>query len=490
MTETRRFIKESAIYTIGEILTKSQAIILIPIYTHFLSQSDYGIYSLVITIWPILVILFGKGFGGYIIRGYYNGEEESKRKNFFGSLILLSVLFSIALALLIHLFGNNIFSLLFKGISYKPFLQFAVGIAVFKLFINNVLSIYRAKRKPGLVVVISFITFFITTVLVLILVVGYKKELLGALWGQLLALLIVSLFLFLYIKKDITYRIDSKYIIPSFMFMLPLIPHAIAGWVINLSDRVLIERFCSLEDLAIYSLGYQLAMALEMIINSMNQAWIPFYYSNIENPDNIKELKKSTTFYFTIVVLIGYTLSLFSNEIIAVMGKAQYAQSSIIFPMIILGYIFYSIYFMTTAPILYSKRTYIFPIITVVIGAINIVLNLLYIPRYGFIVAAYTTILSYFLMFFLSYLVSLKFHPIPFQKYKMMIILTLAGLLFIVSLLIQNYNIVLQILIKLILVILYPLLLIFLNIIPFKELKKYVSLLLLKHRVKDGDTNK
>ena len=274
------------------------------------------------------------------------------------------------------------------------------------------------------------------------------------------------------------------------MFMLPLIPHAIAGWVINLSDRVLIERFCSLEDLAIYSLGYQLAMALEMIINSMNQAWIPFYYSNIENPDNIKELKKSTTFYFTIVVLIGYTLSLFSNEIIAVMGKAQYAQSSIIFPMIILGYIFYSIYFMTTAPILYSKRTYIFPIITVVIGAINIVLNLLYIPRYGFIVAAYTTILSYFLMFFLSYLVSLKFHPIPFQKYKMMIILTLAGLLFTVSLLIQNYNIVLQILIKLILVILYPLLLIFLNIIPFKELKKYVSLLLLKHRVKDGDTNK
>lgn len=483
MTETRRFIKESVIYTAGEILSKSLAFILIPIYTRFLTKSDFGIYTLVITIWPILVILYGKGFGGYIIRGYYDLSDRKLEKDFFGSIIAFSLLLSLILAVITHIFGDSIFQALFKSVSYKPFIQFAVGIAVIKLFINNMLSIYRAMRKPVIVVSLSIFNFFVTAVLIIFLVVILKKELWGVLWGQIFALGIVSIVFIFYISKNIRFTLQKKHITAAVLFMLPLIPHAIAGWIVNLSDRVLIERLCNLEDLAIYALGYQLAMSLEILINSMNQAWIPFFYTNVSNPDQNKELKKSSTFFFTTIVMIGLGLSLFSEEIIYIAGKTDYMASAKIFPLIIVAYIFYSIYFMCSAPILHAKKTFIFPLITIFSGAVNIGLNLLWLPKYGYIAAAYSTIISYILLAGLTYLVSLKFQRIPFQIIKISSSFSLAVLLYSSLYLFPALGFLLKILLKFGIFSLFPILLIGLKIIAWEEVKTYARLFLGRKRI-------
>lgn len=256
MTETRRFIKESTIYAIGEILTKSLAFILIPVYTRYFTQDEYGIYNLVVTIWPVLVILYGKGFASYITRGYFDVKSEDGKREFVGSILLFSLVISLILAAVTHIFGEQVFGVIFKNIDYKPFLQFAVGIAIIKLFTNNVLAVYRAKRKPVSVVALSLVNFIITVSFILMLVVYLKMGLTGALKGQIWGLLVVSILFFIYILKDIRFTINKKYLMSAVVFVLPLVPHALSGWVINLSDRIFIERYCTLEDLAIYSLGY------------------------------------------------------------------------------------------------------------------------------------------------------------------------------------------------------------------------------------------
>jgi O-antigen/teichoic acid export membrane protein len=478
MTETRKFVKESAIYTIGEILSKSLAFILIPVYTRYLSKSDFGIYSVVITVWPILVILYGKGFGSYIMRGFYEIDKPEQKNQFFGSILIFSFLLSLVLAAIIHFMGEGIFSLLFREISYKPFLQFAVGIAIFKLFLNNVLTIYRAQRKPTTVVIISLLNFFSTTIIIIFLVVIMGKGLWGALGGQLLALILISIFIILYIRRDIYFTIQKKYVIAGILFMLPLIPHAIAGWVVNLSDRIFIERFCSLEDLAIYSLGYQLAMALEVLIISMTQAWLPFFYSNVSKSDQKKEIKKSAHFFFFAILTIGLLLCLFSQEIIFIAGKTEYISSARIFPLIIFAYIFYTIYFLSTAPILYAKKTYIFPLITISTGLINIGLNILLIPQMGYIAAAYSTIISYLFMAILSYLISLKYFEIAYQFFKMGGALFIAVLLYFSLFLFQNLSFEFQFILKIGLFIFFIALLNIFKIIPSKEIKTYIKLFL------------
>ncbi len=482
MTETRKFVKESAIYTIGEILSKSLAFILIPLYTRYLSKSDFGIYSVVITIWPILVILYGKGFGGYIMRGFYELDKPDQKNQFFGSILIFSFLLSLMLALITHFMGEGIFSLLFKEIPYKPFLQFAVGIAFLKLFLNNVLSIYRAQRKATTVVIISLLNFFSSTIIIIFLVVIMGKGLWGALGGQLIALILIAIFIMFYIQRDINFTIHKEYVIAGILFMLPLIPHAIAGWVVNLSDRIFIERFCSLEDLAIYSLGYQLAMALEVLINSMNQAWLPFFYSNVSKSDQKKEIKKSAHFFFLAVLTIGLLLCLFSQEIIFISGKAEYESSTKIFPLIIFAYILYTIYFLSASTILYAKKTYVFPIITISAGLINIGLNILFIPRMGYIAAAYSTIISYFFMAVLSYLISLKYFKIPYQFLKIGVALLIAILLYFSLFLFQNLSFEYRLILKISLFFLFLTLLNIFKIIPLKEIKTYIRLFLGKKK--------
>lgn len=472
MKETRKFIKESTIYTIGEILTKSLAFILIPLYTRYFSKSEFGIYNLVITIWPILIIIFGKGFSSYLIRGYYNFESEESRKEFSGSIILFSLLLSIFLAFLIHVFGDDIFNLLLRDVDYRPYLQFAVGIAFLKLLINNILSLYRAKRKPVVVTSLSLFNFISTIGFILVFVVILRKGLFGALLGQTFGLLIVSLFLFFYVWKDIRFRLSRQYIFAGIIFVLPLIPHALSGWVINLSDRILIERFCSLEDLAIYSLGYQLAMSLDILINSMNQAWMPFFYSQADRPDGHKELKSSIIYYFTSVVIIGFGLSLFSHEIIYIAGKTEYLAAQKIFPLIIIAFVIHSIYYIAASSLFYKNKTGIIPIITVVAGILNIGLNIFLIPRYGYYAAAYSTIASFFIAALLSYFFSKKYFPLPFQFAKMGKIFFAASSLYLISYLFSDFNEIMKIGAKLVLFIIFPILLIAFNIIKRKDINK------------------
>lgn len=478
MTETRKFVKESLVYTIGDIFAKSLAFILIPILTRYLSKSDYAIYNIVITIWPVLVILYCKGLGGYMIRGYYDLKEPRQHKEFFGTILFLSLFISLILSGAIHIFGDNIFSPLFKGISYKPYLQFAVGIAFFKLFIHNVLSIYRAQRKPVTVVSLSIVNFLINVSVVIFFVVILKKELLGALQGQVISLAFISIIFFMFIQKDIRYRIRTQYIRTALLFALPLIPHALSSWIVNLSDRILIERFCSLDDLAIYSLGYQLAIALDILINSMNQAWMPFFYSNAESSNYHKELTKSTTFFFTLVVAIGLMLSLFSHEIIIFAGKEQYQDASRIFPLIIVAFVIHSIYYMCSASLFYKNKTAVVPLISITAGVINIGLNVLWLPQFGYIAAAYSTIISFFVMAVLGYLFSSRYLRIPFQFITLVAILSIALAVFGLSTQLQVDSIILNILIKGGLFTLFPALLIIFKIIRWSDIRNFSKVFL------------
>ena len=476
MNETRKFVKESVVYTLGDIFAKSLAFILIPIFTRYLIKSDYAIYNIVITIWPVLVIIYFKGIAGYMIRGYFELKAENDKKEFFGSLILLSLFISVVFSGIMHLFGDQLFSPLFKDISYKPYLQFAVGIAFFKLFIHNVLTIYRTKRKPLTVVSLSVFNFAINVSIIVLFVVFLKKELIGALYGQLISLAIIASLFFIYIQKDIRYKLRMNYVRTALLFALPLIPHALSAWIINLSDRILIERFSTLENLAVYALGYQLAMSLDILINSMNQAWMPFFYSNAANKDQQKELMKSTTFYFTLVVAIGLLMSLYSREIILFAGKMEYIEATKIFPMIVLGFVIHSIYYMSSAAIFYKNKTYLVPIISITAGIFNIGLNIWWLPKIGYIAAAYSTIISFAVMAVMGYFFAQRCFPIPFQFSKLLAIFSIAFSLYAISQILQFEYWLYAIPFKAGIFLLFPLSLILTNLVQIKDIRNFRSI--------------
>ncbi|MFQ5752023.1 MAG: lipopolysaccharide biosynthesis protein, partial [bacterium] len=156
MTEGKRFSKESFIYVFGESLSKALAFFLLPIYTSYLSVEDFAVLSIVSVLWPIIVIILGQGFSAYIIRGYYDNTDE---KEFIGTVLIFSMIVGVAIASTLHLIGPWLFEHIFKQLTYRPYLQYGVFFAVFRLYFTHVVSTYRAKRQAKTSIFLSFILF-------------------------------------------------------------------------------------------------------------------------------------------------------------------------------------------------------------------------------------------------------------------------------------------------------------------------------------------
>ena len=148
----------------------------------------------------------------------------------------------------------------------------------------------------------------------------------------------------------------------------------------------------------------------------MEQAWLPMYFKYM-NSKKYNNLDKDINKIFKLIILFSVFLIYFGSDIGIILADKKYHTSFIIIPIIVIGYIFYGIFVIYNRNILYSKRTIYSSIIAILSGIVNLLLNAIYIPKYGYVAGAYTTLASYFFMAILTWLVVkflIKLHITPF----------------------------------------------------------------------------
>jgi len=395
MSESKRFSRESLTYVLGEFLSKSLTFLLLPLYARYLSIDDFAIWGLVSAIWPLLVIILGKGFSSYIIRGYYEYEDK---KVFLGTMVLFSTILGTVIALGIHATGPWLFGHLLKKVDYRPFIQYAVFFAVFRLFFNHIISIYQAKRMPRTSVLLSVVLFASHLIAVLIAIVAFQADLKGLLNAQLAAYILVALLYLIKIAPHIQLRFKWRYLSPALVFVLPLIPHAASGWSINYISRIFIERSMRLTDLAVYHVAVQIALILSIINNGLNRAWVPFVCHNYTRQDFIGLFETNARKIVILMTTLGSLLMLFSRELFSILGKVEFMDALTVLPILIVAYIAQIFYFIYLAIIIYHKETGWLPVISISSGGICILLNFILIQWWDMYGAAISTGISILIM--------------------------------------------------------------------------------------------
>ena len=451
MTESSKFSKEFVIYILGEFFSKSLLFILLPIYTSYLSLEDFSIVSLITVIWPLLIILFGVGFSTFIIRGMYEYKDQ---KTFLSTVFAFAMTVALVVGFLIHYFGDFLFPLFFKDLNYKPYLQYAVFFAFFRLFYNHVLSVYRAKRQPLTVVILSSCIFVANLIAVLYSIYILHSDLLGILNAQLYAFIFLGILFFIKLWPELHFKIDLKIIWPSLLFVLPLVPHALSGWVLPNASRVFIQRYMSPVDLSVYHVAGQLAMILAILNFGLNQAWIPFVYANYKRSDFLELFSNNARKVVIFSTLVAAAIIIFSKELVCIMGKVEYLQACSILPIITIGFIFQIFYLVYVSVIIYNKKTKLMPFISVTAGIVCLGLNYLLVPRIGMYGAAAGTLLSFLLMSLLAKYFSNKFVEIRILDKKIYYFFFMAVLIVYFSFYLNINSFIISILIKLVLMVL------------------------------------
>jgi len=467
----KRIIKHSFIYAIATILNRAIIIILLPVYTRYLTKIEYGMLELLMITSSIIVLILQLGLGSALFRSVlYKNKSEPKvvtsTSYYFlmiNSLFMLFILIFFSNQLSVLLFGNNSGSHLLK----------VVLLGDFFLIINTIpMGILRIKEQSVRFAVIASINFVIGIVLNVVLVIVLKKGLQGVVIGNALAAMITSIIYFLVIKNELLLKFSFNDLKDMLGFGLPLVPASIASLILNMSDRYFIRYFNGLEEVAVYGVAVRVSMVMTLMVGSFQMAWPAILFSVAKN-DNAKIFfSKMFNNFLLFLTFVGLTFSIFSKEIIRILSTNEFVESANVLPLLIIASIFYGVYFYTSIGIQIKKKTIYFPLVILIVAIMNFILCYFLIPLYGYLGAGIAKLISYIILGLVINFISLHYYKIYYKLKKIFILIILSLSIYIISINLNFQIIYLSVILKIILLLSFLALLIIFGYFEKSELQK------------------
>jgi len=392
------FISHSKNYVSADLFIKGLSIISIPIFTRLLVPSEYGVLAIFSSFVAIFVIISGLGVRGAVTRYYYEKTDDFDK--YYGSNITFIILWGLLLCLLLFISRKILIS--FFAI---PITVIYLGIVV--TFFFATFEIYQAylqaSKQSKKIARLNIFQAILGLILAIIITLLLKEN---RYYGIIIAQLIVVSVFFVYslvsILKISKINFTFSYVKYSLLFGIPVVFHLLSQYILNSFDLVIINQLVGTKETGLYSFAYKVGMLQNIISMGMLRAWSPMFYEKL-NSKQYSEINKLAKKYAKIVYLVALTLILFSREFVIILADKKYYASLNVVPIIVISYVFFFLYTMYVNYAFYYKKTYLIAVFTIIAGSINIGLNYLLIPKYGYQAAAWTTLISYVCLFVLHY---------------------------------------------------------------------------------------
>lgn len=412
-TMTKDFIKDLFKYLPAQVAPGIIGIISIPIITRIFRPIDYGNYNLVIATVMVLTTLLS-WIPMSIIRFYPSYERDEKLDLFFGNIISLTFLSLLVLSPLFFVF------LLFikSNISSEFFSLMNIGLGVF--FITVIFDVFksflRATRQAGWFSGFSVWKNIASLGMALVLIFCLHRGIASLFWGTIFSVILILPFIFRKAKKNIASRylkIDFSLIKKMAKYSFPLVLGNLAAWILSLSDRYIIEIFRGTREVGLYSANYNIAHGSIILISSLfwlSSGPILMHIWEKEGEDKSKDfLTKVTRYYFMICLPMVIGISVLSKPVINIMAGEQYFEGYKIIPFVSAGIFLLGLQKRFNDGLLLCKRTNPIAFSIIAAGFLNILLNRVFVPEYGYFAAAITTFISYAFLLFVMVLFSRRF---------------------------------------------------------------------------------
>ncbi len=430
-SELKKLVKHSGIYAIGAIVQASLSFLLIPFYTRYLSQADYGRLEILQTFLKVLLFLIPLGLPSAILKCYHrDAKSQGERKILMSTAFFLILLAGIVETIILLFFVHPLGQFLIKT-NFTLLIYIVLFTSFFAALLELELSFLRAEERSRFYTVVFLLRFILTLGVTIYLVVGLKWGLFGALLGNLAAQILTFLTFLPYLKNYVRISYSKRALTKLLSFGVAILPASIAMWVMDLSDRYFLSHFGSLEEVGVYSVGYRIGFILEFVLVTPFQlAWPPFSFRIAKKINHKQIYARTLTYFFFIGIFSFLFLSFFAPEIIRIIAPENYAKGALIVPLVALAYVFYGMHFVIAPGIHLRGKTKYYPLLIIFPAALNLLLNYLLIPIYGMWGAAESTFIAFIFVFILTYFVSNHFYPVRYEWKRLLKIVISALVIF------------------------------------------------------------
>ena len=443
---------DSLIYGISGIVTKMIGIFLVPIYTRLFLPEDYGIINLINTSFFLLTILIIGGLDNSVARWFFDSKEEGDHKKTFSVYIWFQLLLATSLAAIIIALSPALNNLFFREAG-KPIYFILPALALITNILPSVLiNWFRLHMRPVNTVIFAVSQTLTTVGLTVLFVIVLKWHITGVFAALTISSTIFSLVALVLLKNWVHPKYFNKVRFKVMMkFALPMIPAAISYWLLNNTDAYFIAWFTkSTSEVGLFGIGAMLASVLGMFTGAFQQAWGPFAFSLINNPD-------AKNIYANVFLMFGYGMSLlaallmlFAPEALIIFTTPQYYDSAWVAGILGYNLIFIGYSYIAIVAISIKKNTKPYGFAMLYATILTILLNIILIPKFGKEGSALATVIAQVLVPAYLFYKGQKVFYIPY-KFGEVIAITLGMLVLVVTVrLIPFENLGTQILVKII----------------------------------------
>ncbi|MGP1361336.1 MAG: lipopolysaccharide biosynthesis protein [Candidatus Fimenecus sp.] len=397
-------LKATFFFAISSFATSGINYITTPIFTRLLTQEQYGIISVYNSWLQIIQVIASMTliFPGILNVGLY--EHKENRWKYLSNILGITTLSSISLSIVYIIFHNiinkittlptslNILMLVICALQpaitfwtfkkryeydYKIAFVLSVGSAIFSQIVSIFTTLYFKKK-------------------------GFENLAEIRLWSASIITILLALFIYVYICKKGKSIINLKLWKSTVLVAIPLIPHYLGSVILSDTDKIMIGKMIGNNKAGIYGLAAVLSAVGVLLWRALGVTFNPFINEKLGERDfkSIRELIKPLWYVTALICLIT---SLIAPEFIRIFATKEYLEGIYVIPPISIGIFIHILYDNFSAISFFHKKSIKIMMATVIAALSNLILNWIFIHIFGFIIAGYTTLISYFIMTIIHY---------------------------------------------------------------------------------------
>ncbi|MEW5984937.1 MAG: polysaccharide biosynthesis C-terminal domain-containing protein [Acidobacteriota bacterium] len=403
------------VYGVGDVAIQLASVLLLPVYTLVLSPSEYGVIGVLLALELVVRVVSRWGVDAAFMRFYTECADSRSRQ-------------LLASTLALFLAGVS-GALLGAGIAASPWLSPALlgrtgyVIPTQLVFLNALLGCFsflpfhvlRLEGQARAFVALTFSVNLSTLLTKFLLVVVVRWGVLGVFLAD--TIVAIGLILALLPRFAVLLRpVFSRDLLGECLrFGLPRLPHGIAHQITSSTDRYFLSLFRPSWEVGVYQIGATLAMGMKLFLSAFETAWAPFYFKEMHERDARQTFRIVTTYGVAALALLCSGLAAVAFDLVRLMTATQYVGASRVVPWLGLAVAIQGLYLLTSIGLNITKRTAYYPLATGAAAVTSVVLNLLLIPRFGILGAAWASVAAYCVLAAVAFGFSQRFYRIDYE---------------------------------------------------------------------------
>ena len=437
------------VYGVGVLLSRVVAFAMLPVYTRYLTPSDYGTLQLIGVTFEVVSIIAGSRLGAGIFHFYHKADDlRSRRELLSTALVLMVALYSVVSGIM-FLVAGPLSRLVFGPANDPELMRIAAAILGFESLLVVPLAYLQVRERAGLFVAINagklLVQLTLNIVFLVVMGIGVK----GPLYSNLIASVLVGIVVTSLLLRDVGISLSGAAARDLLRFGVPFVGTQIGTFITTYGDRYFLVRASSVDAVGVYGLAYQFGFLLHSVgMVPFQGGWDPIRFEIAKHADRDELYARGFVYFNVVYITTAVGIALYVHDFIRVMSAPSFYSAADIVPVILLAYVFQGWTEQQQLGLMITEKTERITLANWVAAGIALLAYALLIPLMAGMGAAIATVIAFGARQWMVYTMAQNQWPVRYRWGPVVRLLGLAILIVAAAGVLPPYGIVVSLLVR------------------------------------------